>query len=716
MALTAAEVFRDFVTDGIPSSGNNHPAKAAIRTLLGQYERAIDAFMVSGGVIYASKEAIDADLDHDANSMAWVVGDATAANNGIYQKQGASGTGSWTRVADLPYSFIVASDVGDGTPDAIVATSSLPISGSALVLLNIFEENTGSPVTVSFNGGAPLTIKTNSGNDIAPGGLAAGMLVFGYISGATFRLISDQVSSAIVAQAEDARDVAIAAAGSVVTRDYDTVSALSSLTVPSAAGAIRVFGNDVPGDDNGGEPVTLFRDTSEAKPAYLLDQDGNHFAYLSRVIKLSKMFHGAKTDGTGDNSTAIVAAIDEILEKGGGEIILPAGRYQTNGMSSAKTIGSTPIEFTFQEGAVLAGASGFSVGLIRLVGGSTVEREGKVTFNAPKLDCSLGAYTGNQPSGISLSHFIDVYVNEIDAYGGELYSNYLTTGVGGDSAVETVNVFNFQARGGKSKGFLDSDFYCGGGNDLTDIDDGGVHLIDGVTMDHSAGIRWKRAGRYLKAVNCTFFDCYLPVSSADVGPGQEVNTGQQMDVINNKMFRSGPRAIEYRAQTKGLCMGNVIQDVGFTEVGAGTVTSLGANQSFIFLNGPGGTSARKVMVSNNMLEMRAQSVNTQIGIRISDYTDQDSVLWSAGGIHGLGNHFTNIPIPLFDNGTGGASQFMKNFMGGGAASTFSHFQQGTVFEYQGGTPSAPATFQQRRTTAGVGAPTRYIDTAAFSPG
>lgn len=535
-------------------------------------------------------------------------------------------------------------------------------------------------------------------------------------------IADDIVSDAIAAitpikdQAEDARDVAIAAAGSVVTRDYDTVSALSALTVPSAASAVLVFGNDAAGDDNGGDPVTLFRDTSEAKPAYLLDQDGNHFAYLSRVIKLSKMFHGAKTDGTGDNSAAIVAAIDEVLEKGGGEIILPAGRYQTNGMSSAKTIGSTPIEFTFQEGSVLAGASGFSVGLIRLVGGSAVEREGKVTFNAPKLDCSLGAYTGNQPSGINLSNFIDAYVNEIDAYGGELYSNYLTTGVGGDAAVETINVFNFQARGGKSKGFLDSDFYCGGANDQTDVDDGGSHLIDGITFCHSPGIRWKRAGRYLKVVNCTFFDCYLPVSSADVGSGQEVDTGQQMDVIANKMVRSGPRAIEYRAQTKGLCMGNVIQDVGFSEIGAGSVTSLGANQSFIFLSGSGGTSARKVLVANNMMEMRDQSVNTQVGIRISDYTDQDSVLWSAGGIQGVGNHFTNIPTPLFDNGSGGASQFMKNFMGGGATPTFLHFQQGTVFEYQGGTPSAPATFQQRRTAVGVGAPTRYIDTAAFSVG
>lgn len=221
---TAAEVFRDYVTDGVPSSGAKKPKKSEIRGLLKGYEDIISAFLSSGGLIYSSLAALNADLAHDANSMAWVVGDATAANNGIYRKVGASGTGSWVRVADLPYSFIVASDVGDGTPDAIVATSSLPVSGSALVLLNIYETNTGSPVTVAFNGSSPLTIKTNSGNDVAAGGLVSGMLVMGRVSGTTFRIVTDQVSTAIVAAAEaaqalteDARDETLAAISAHLT-------------------------------------------------------------------------------------------------------------------------------------------------------------------------------------------------------------------------------------------------------------------------------------------------------------------------------------------------------------------------------------------------------------------------------------------------------------------------------------------------------------------
>lgn len=199
MALTAQEVYRDFVTDGVPSSNWHDPKKSEIRTLLGQYEQIITAFTSNGGLVYATKAQMDADTAHGLNTMAWVVNDPVPGNNGIYRA-----TGEWTRVADLPYSFIVASDVGDGTPDAIVATSSLPVSGSALVLLNVYETNTGSPVTISFNGGSPLTVKTNGGNDVSPGGLVPGSILLGRVSGNTFRIVSDQASAAVLAQAEQA--------------------------------------------------------------------------------------------------------------------------------------------------------------------------------------------------------------------------------------------------------------------------------------------------------------------------------------------------------------------------------------------------------------------------------------------------------------------------------------------------------------------------------
>lgn len=186
-----------------PSSDPYEPNKAQIREWGAWVEGIITAFLSGGGLIYSSRAALDADLAHAANSMAWVIGDPVAANNGVYGKVGASGTGSWTRRSDLPFSFIIASDAGDGTPNAIQATTSIPVSGSALIWMNIFEANTASPVTVSFNAGSALTIKTNAGNDVAVGGLTAGMIVMGIVSGSTFRLVSDQASAALLSQMEN---------------------------------------------------------------------------------------------------------------------------------------------------------------------------------------------------------------------------------------------------------------------------------------------------------------------------------------------------------------------------------------------------------------------------------------------------------------------------------------------------------------------------------
>lgn len=242
MVQTANTIWRDFEADGIPSSGDHDPKKSEIRTWGTWVEGIISAFTSGGGLVFTSKAALDAKLTPDADTLAWVIGDPVVENNGIYQKQGASGTGSWTRVSDLPFSFIIASDAGAGTPNAIQATTSIPVSASALIWMNVADTNTASPVTVSFNGGSALTIKTNSGNDIVAGGLAAGMIVMGVVSGSTFRLISDQSSAAILAAAEAAADRAEAAAA-LAGDGYIFPETLPSWSALDAAAAIEEASN-----------------------------------------------------------------------------------------------------------------------------------------------------------------------------------------------------------------------------------------------------------------------------------------------------------------------------------------------------------------------------------------------------------------------------------------------------------------------------------------
>ncbi|WP_296741463.1 hypothetical protein [Mesorhizobium sp.] len=53
-------------------------------------------------LVYSSVASLNADLAHDPNTMAYVVGDAGGENtDGIYQKSGASGSGSWTRIGPI---------------------------------------------------------------------------------------------------------------------------------------------------------------------------------------------------------------------------------------------------------------------------------------------------------------------------------------------------------------------------------------------------------------------------------------------------------------------------------------------------------------------------------------------------------------------------------------------------------------------------------------
>ncbi|TBB12446.1 hypothetical protein ELH50_15755 [Rhizobium ruizarguesonis] len=208
MVLTARQVYRDFVTDGIPSSGNHKPTKADIRSWGGYLESFIAGSSVINSLIKTTRALLLADVNHDESTMSWVIADPTTAYNGIYEKVGASGLGTWNRVADLPYPFIPASNVGAGTANAIVATTDIPLSETALVWLPIFATNTATPVTVAFNGASPLSVKTNPGNNPVVGGLPAGMIVLGRQQGSEFRLISDQASNAIVAAAEAAADLA----------------------------------------------------------------------------------------------------------------------------------------------------------------------------------------------------------------------------------------------------------------------------------------------------------------------------------------------------------------------------------------------------------------------------------------------------------------------------------------------------------------------------
>lgn len=308
--MRAAEVFRDFVTLGVPSSGKWQPKKADIRAWGTWVEDIIAAFFATGGKIYQTRALLEADLTPAAHSIAWVLEDPIVANNGIYRKVGATGAGSWVRAGDLPFSFIVASNPGAGAPNAIQATTSIPVTSSALVILPIAATNTSSPVTVSFNGGSALTVKTVAGDDVVVGGLTAGMVALGVVSGSTFRLTTDQASSAILDLAQEAAQAALAAANAGFV--FDNIEDFNETNIPSVLRFVRTSGYTSPGF-GGSQYTRLSVAPAPARPWHQQSADGAWWE-LTEAQPVPEMF-GAAGDGVADDTFAVQNANAYALAK-----------------------------------------------------------------------------------------------------------------------------------------------------------------------------------------------------------------------------------------------------------------------------------------------------------------------------------------------------------------------------------------------------------------
>lgn len=249
MALTAAEVWRDYVTDGVPPSGEYNPKKSEIRSWGSSLELMLNAGGLGGAVWKATKALLTSDLAHAPDTLAVVYEDATSANNGLYIKNGVSGAGSWSQITTfLPgYQFVTATDDGGSTANAYTMDTNprLPFGdGVALVEFVVPATNTSSTVTVSFDGDDSLTIRTASGNAPVAGGLIEGMPVSGVKIGSNFYMRSDQASAAVQTAAENAASEAVAWAEGTEPGGFGTKSAKewAQIAAGAAFGMIPITG------------------------------------------------------------------------------------------------------------------------------------------------------------------------------------------------------------------------------------------------------------------------------------------------------------------------------------------------------------------------------------------------------------------------------------------------------------------------------------------
>lgn len=209
MALlkTAAEIFRRYVTAGVPASGPNPVVKDDVIAWGTFLETMLNAGAGAAGLAYATLSALSADLTHGANTSAIVYNDVSPGNNGFYVKSGASGAGSWSRVGDLP-SVIVPLTVTGGTANAIAATGpETPLQpGRKLFLLTPIANNTDA-TTLNYNNQGALPVRSAFGTALIGGELLINspILMLGAADHFTLLLSTNVDADGILASAQAAQ-------------------------------------------------------------------------------------------------------------------------------------------------------------------------------------------------------------------------------------------------------------------------------------------------------------------------------------------------------------------------------------------------------------------------------------------------------------------------------------------------------------------------------
>lgn len=245
-------IWAKYNVDGVSASNEKQPSKDEIRPFMRWVVSMVTAMGYANYQPFASKALMNADLAHAAKTLAVVY---DGADTGIYIKVGASGSGSWSKILDyLPgYQFVRATVTG-GTVNAIQATASPGVSysdGAQQIVMIAPGTTTASPATVRFDGGVVLRIRKASGADIPIGGIVQNMPLQGYINtgGTELWLTNDLATAVYVAaaeaaadRAEDARDVAIAAAGANLVTKFNDQASAAAYTISNLVNYIEVAG------------------------------------------------------------------------------------------------------------------------------------------------------------------------------------------------------------------------------------------------------------------------------------------------------------------------------------------------------------------------------------------------------------------------------------------------------------------------------------------
>ncbi|YBV97524.1 hypothetical protein M1D80_11785 [Phyllobacteriaceae bacterium JZ32] len=467
-----------------------------------------------------------------------------------------------------------------------------------------------------------------------------------------------------------ARNEAVAAAGTVVNKIYESRTYAETQVIDTSAPLVITGGYANAGDEGGAEyfPSAGLPDHQ----GYFQDAAGKVFAITKRSVNL-KQFGFDYSDLTGvANKNAFDNAIGYIKSVGGGQITVPGEDFflseRVRHLDTAcdiSIIGApgnniravsgfnlqmlqlAPRQVFYQTTPPIAGSindlwfdkaasdsSGLGNGyrwdgstwvLDPSLTGNDIYYPATLETNNLQMDCSLGADDGfgQTCSGIVATYWRNWFAYDNRGYGGESATN-----PNADSFLSPVACYWFHFGNNSPRGFADAAFYVGGDNKKGAFSgDGAGGLVEGGLVERCSVVgATKRELSVVRFKDMTLNENRAGFISLEVEPGL-AGVGREMHIESCRILKNETRAIEFRAGAKGSVSDTIFRDWATTGV-AGT----GA----IIFNGASGISLR-----DNTFERVELPDSSQIGVIINNATI-DGVAYTGGRITGSGNTYRNI--------------------------------------------------------------------------